>query len=57
MEVRYIRYHDEQQKISRSCHVDPTSGQLGIKKTLSRIRELLKGSCGQEYPKMLSYSE
>ena len=39
MEVRYIRNHDEQQKISRSCHVDPTSGHLGIKKTLSRITE------------------
>ena len=33
VEVRYIRNHDEQQKISRSCHVDPTSGHLGIKKT------------------------
>ena len=39
MEVRYIRNHDEQQKFSRSCHVDPTSGHLGIKKTLSRITE------------------
>ena len=39
MEVRSIRNHDEQQNISRSCHVDPTSGHLGIKKTLSRITE------------------
>ena len=39
VEVRYNRNHDEQQKISRSCHVDPTSGHLGIKKTLSTITE------------------
>ena len=41
MEVRYIQNHDEQQKSSRSCHVDPTSGHLVIKKTLSRITERL----------------
>ena len=39
MEVRFIRNHDEQQKNSRSCHVYPTSGHLGIEKTLSIITE------------------
>ncbi len=39
MEVKYIHSRDEQQTITKSCHVDPTSGHLGIKKTLSRITE------------------
>ena len=39
VELRYIRTRDEQLKILRACHVDPTSGHLGEKKTVCRISE------------------
>ena len=29
----------EKEKILHACHSDPTSGHLGIKKTVKRIRE------------------
>ena len=29
----------EKQQIVRSCHVDPTSGHLGVHKTTARISE------------------
>ena len=37
--LRYIQTREEQVKILRSCHMDPTSGHLGVKKTVSRILE------------------
>ena len=39
VELRYIQTREEQVKILRSCHMDPTSGHLGMKKTVSRISE------------------
>ena len=29
----------EQLRIAKACHLDPTSGHMGIKKTVARIRE------------------
>lgn len=39
VELRYIRSRDEQLKILRACHVDPTAGHMGQKKTMCRISE------------------
>ena len=33
---------DEQHKILSACHVDPTSGHMGVKRTLNRISERFK---------------
>ena len=38
-EVKYIRSTDEQKRILQACHLDPTSGHMGVKRTLSRITE------------------
>ena len=38
-EVRYIQNKNERMKILKACHLDPTSGHLGVKHTLSRITE------------------
>ena len=38
-ELRYIQQREEQLKILRACHVDPTSGHMGEKKTINRITE------------------
>ena len=40
--VRYISSPDEQRKILSACHVDPTGGHMGAKRTLSRISERFK---------------
>ena len=42
VEVRYICNPDEQRKILSACHVDPTAGHMGAKRTLSRISERFK---------------
>ncbi len=34
--LRYIQDSKEQRRIAKSCHVDPTSGYLGIRKTVRR---------------------
>ena len=39
IEIRYIRDRDEQMRIAKACHADPTSGHLGFRKTLARITE------------------
>ena len=39
MQVRLITDQKERQKILLSCHRHPTSGQLGVRRTLSRIAE------------------
>ncbi|KAL5515618.1 hypothetical protein EMCRGX_G000810 [Ephydatia muelleri] len=39
--VRLISEAFEKQRILHSCHSDPTSGHLGIKRTIKRIRERL----------------
>ena len=39
VEVKYIRSKDEQHKILKACHMDPTSGHMGIKRILSQITE------------------
>ena len=36
--VKYIKDRADQLRIVKSCHVDPTSGHLGVKK-VGRIRE------------------
>ena len=37
--MRYVRTENERQKILKACHLDPTSGHMGVKRTLSRITE------------------
>lgn len=37
--VKFIRSKADQRRIMKSCHVDTTSGHLGIKKTVARIKE------------------
>ena len=37
--VKYIKDRADQLRIVKSCHVDPTSGHLGVRKTVGRIRE------------------
>ena len=37
--MRYIFRKEEQTRILKACHIDPTSGHMGIKKTVSRITE------------------
>ena len=37
VELRFIRSHEEQQKILHACHRDPTSGHMAQKRTLARI--------------------
>ena len=39
VELKYIRARDEQMRILRSFHIDPTAGHLREKKTISRISE------------------
>ena len=39
VELRFIRNHEEQQKILHACHRDPTSGHMALKRTLARISE------------------
>ena len=39
MQVRLITDQKERQKILLSCHRHPTSGHLGVRRTLSRITE------------------
>ena len=41
-EVRYISSPDEQRKLLSACHVDPTAGHMGAKRTLSQISERFK---------------
>lgn len=38
-EVRLITDTSEQQRIVKACHCDPTSGHLGVKRTIMRVRE------------------
>ena len=37
--VKYIKDRANQLGTVKSCHVDPTSGHLGVRKTVGRIRE------------------
>lgn len=37
--VRYIQDEKERRRIAMACHVDPTSGHMGIKKTVARVKE------------------
>ena len=37
--VKFIRSKADKRRIMKSCHVDTTSGHLGIKKTVARIKE------------------
>ena len=39
MEVKYIRHDDERIRILKDCHMHPTSGHMGVKRTLSRITD------------------
>ena len=39
VKLRYIQQREEQLKLLRECHIDPTSGHLGEKKTVNRITE------------------
>ena len=38
-EVRYIRTSEDREKILKACHMDPTSGHMGVKRTTHRITE------------------
>ena len=37
--VRYVQESKERLRIATACHVDPTSGHMGVKKTVARIQE------------------
>lgn len=37
--MRFIRSKEEQSRILHACHDDPTSGHMGVKKTIARISE------------------
>ena len=37
MEVKYIHHDDKRIRILKDCHMHPTSGHMGVKRTLSRI--------------------
>ena len=37
--MRYIQERKEQRRIAMACHVDPTSGHMGIRKMMARIKE------------------
>ena len=37
--MRFVKDIEERQRILKACHCDPTSGHLGIKKTMTRINE------------------
>ena len=37
--MKYVRDKEGQQDILRACHLDPTSGHMGVKRTLRRITE------------------
>ena len=39
IELRYIQSREEQLEILQACHADPTSGHLGIKKTVNKTTE------------------
>ena len=39
MEIRFVGVKKEQRRILKVCHVDPMSGYMGGKRTLSRISE------------------
>eukprot|EP00731_Ephydatia_muelleri_P007014 Em0003g1262a len=39
MEIRLFGVKKEQRRILKACHVDPMSGHMGVKRTLSRISE------------------
>ena len=39
MEIRLFGVKKEQRRILEACHVDPMSGHMGVKQTLSRISE------------------
>lgn len=39
VELRYIRARDEKHRILRACHIDPTGGHFGIKKTICKVSE------------------
>ena len=44
-EVRYVRSSEERCRILKACHVDLTSGHMGVKPTSHRVLErfFLKG--------------
>ena len=37
--MRYIQNTKERHNIAMACHVHPTSGHLGVKKTIARVKE------------------
>ena len=37
--VKYVQNRCDQLRITKACHVDPTSGHLGVKKTVGRVKE------------------
>lgn len=39
VEVKYVQGRKEKQRILKACHSDPTSGHMGVKRTLTRITE------------------
>ena len=39
VDVKYITSKAERQKILIACHMDPTGGHMGIKRTLSHITD------------------
>ena len=42
-EVRYVRSSEERCSILKACHVDITSGHMGVKRTSHRVLERFFG--------------
>ena len=44
--VRYVQERKEQLRVATACHVDPTSGHMGVKKNCSKDP---KGICMERH--------
>ena len=52
IELWYIQSQEEWLKILRACHIDPTAGHMGIKRTTSRVSERFMWSTKKANPLM-----
>ena len=53
--VRYILDKEKRRRILKLCHLDATSGHMGVKKTLDRVTEVAPGVV-DVYDSIPSYS-
>ena len=53
-EVRYVRSSEERCRIFKACHVDLTSGHMGVKRTSYRVLErFFLERCNKGYRKYM----